>query len=147
MASIAASCSQRLTRRSIAALRERMKTFKALSRSCWPRRASRSPHRPGRPVNGHPRGAAAAFVGYNVQTVDTKNLYFVAHEVTNVGNDRAQLANMAGRAKAMGVETLDVLADRATSMAKRRWPASRRSRAPFVPAADLGAKAHGRFGK
>jgi len=37
----------------------------------------------------------------------------VAHEVTNGGNDRDQLSNMAGQAKAaMGVEALDVLADR-----------------------------------
>jgi chaperonin cofactor prefoldin len=41
-------------------------------------------------------GRGSGMVGYNVQTaVDTKNHLIVAHEVTNVGHDRNQLANMA----------------------------------------------------
>ena len=37
----------------------------------------------------------------------------MAHEVTNVGTDRHQLANMAEQARdEMGVETLDAVADR-----------------------------------
>ena len=37
----------------------------------------------------------------------------VAHEVTNSGSDRAQLANMAKQAKAvLKTETLDAVADR-----------------------------------
>jgi hypothetical protein len=37
----------------------------------------------------------------------------VAHDVTNVGNDRDQLSSMAGQAKAaMGIETIDVVADK-----------------------------------
>ena len=44
---------------------------------------------------------AAGIVGYNVQTaVDAKNHLIVAHEVTNVGNDRGQLAMMAEQARA-----------------------------------------------
>ena len=53
-------------------------------------------------------------VGYNVQTaVDTQNHLIVAHEVTNVGIDRDQLAPMAEQAReAMGTGDLTVVADR-----------------------------------
>jgi hypothetical protein len=41
-------------------------------------------------------GRGSGMVGYNVQTaVDAKNHLIVAHEVTNQGHDRHQLANMA----------------------------------------------------
>ena len=37
-------------------------------------------------------GKGTAIVGYNVQTaVDTQHHVIVAHDVTNVGNDRDQL--------------------------------------------------------
>jgi hypothetical protein len=51
---------------------------------------------------------------YNVQiTVDTEHHLIVAHEVTNGGSDRAQLANMAKQAKgALKTETLEAVADR-----------------------------------
>ena len=56
----------------------------------------------------------SGLVGYNVQTaVDTEHHLIVAHEVTNVGSDRQQLANMAQQAKsALGVDELGVVADR-----------------------------------
>ena len=56
----------------------------------------------------------SGMVGYNVQSaVDSKHHLIVAHEVTNVGSDRAQLANMAKQAKAvLGRDTLEVVADR-----------------------------------
>lgn len=45
--------------------------------------------------------------------VDTEHHLIVAHEVTNCGSDRAQLANMAKQAKAvLKTDTLDAVADR-----------------------------------
>ena len=56
----------------------------------------------------------SGMVGYNAQiAVDTEQHMIVAHEVTNVGSDRRQLANMAKQAKsALEVEELGVVADR-----------------------------------
>lgn len=53
-------------------------------------------------------------VGYNVQAAtDTDSHIVVAHEVTNLGHDRTQLANMGRQAKdATGVEHLTILTDR-----------------------------------
>ncbi len=59
-------------------------------------------------------GKGTAMVGYNVQTaVDTKHHLIVAHSVTNLGNDRTQLAPMAQLARsAIGSKKLKALADR-----------------------------------
>jgi hypothetical protein len=59
-------------------------------------------------------GRGSGMVGYNVQSaVDTKHHLIVAHEVTNVGNDRAQLSTIAKQTKAaLGADGLDVVADR-----------------------------------
>ena len=59
-------------------------------------------------------GRGTGIVGYNVQTaVDARHHLIVAHEVTNVGHDRDQLAGMAKLAKAAaGEEELIALADR-----------------------------------
>ena len=44
-------------------------------------------------------GRGSGMVAYNVQSaVDTTNHLIVAHEVTNEGSDRSQLANMAEQA-------------------------------------------------
>jgi len=59
-------------------------------------------------------GRGTGMVGYNVQTaVDAKHHLIVAHEVTNVGHDRTQLANMAHQAKdVIGTKKIEVVADR-----------------------------------
>lgn len=58
-------------------------------------------------------GRGTGIVGYNVQTVDAKHHMIVAHEVTNVGHDRSQLANMGKlAAQATGHPKLIALADR-----------------------------------
>jgi hypothetical protein len=59
-------------------------------------------------------GRGTGIVGYNVQTaVDAKHHMIVAHEVTNIGHDRGQLAHMATLAKAaIGEGQLIALADR-----------------------------------
>ncbi len=59
-------------------------------------------------------GKGTGIVGYNVQiAVDAEHHLITAHEVTNVGSDRAQLASMGCRARdATGCEEVTVLADR-----------------------------------
>jgi transposase len=59
-------------------------------------------------------GRGSGMVAYNVQSaVDIKHHLIVAHEVTNVGNDRSALADMAKLTKdTLGTDTLDVVADR-----------------------------------
>ena len=58
--------------------------------------------------------ATSGMVGYNVQAaVDAEHHLIVAHTVTNIGNDRTQLAPMGLLAQAAtGCDTLTVLADR-----------------------------------
>jgi len=59
-------------------------------------------------------GRGSGLVGYNVQAaVDSKHHLILAHEVTNQGHDRTQLANMAKQAKAvLDADELTVVADR-----------------------------------
>jgi transposase len=59
-------------------------------------------------------GRGTGMVAYNVQAaVDSKHHLILAHEVTNQGHDRAQLANMAKQARAItDREDLTVVADR-----------------------------------
>jgi transposase len=59
-------------------------------------------------------GKGTGIVGYNVQmAVEAEHHLIVAHEVTNVGNDRTQLLAMGQQARdVMACEELSVLADR-----------------------------------
>jgi transposase len=59
-------------------------------------------------------GRGSGVVGYNVQVaVEAAHNLIVAHEVTNIGSDRAQLATMARAAKAaLRADRLDAVADR-----------------------------------
>src|ERR671913_2167909 len=59
-------------------------------------------------------GKGTGIVGYNVQmAVEAEHHLIVAHEVTNVGNDRTQLRAMGQKAlNATGWEAVTVLADR-----------------------------------
>jgi hypothetical protein len=89
-------------------------------------------------------------VGYNVQAaLDTKHHLVVAHEVTNVGNDRAQLTKMASAAKeAMDERRLQVLADRGYFNSPQIKACTELGITPLVPKPlTSNAKAEGRFSK
>jgi transposase len=95
-------------------------------------------------------GGARGVVGYNVQTaVDTQHHLIVAHEVTNNGHDRDQLSSMAGQAKtALGVDALDVLADRGYFSGEEILACAPLGVTPTLPRPlTSAAKAKGRFGK
>ena len=134
----------------IAALREQMKDFQALEKA-----VHAAPDQQISQTDPDARamatsGKGTGMVGYNVQTaVDAKHHLIVAHEVTNVGHDRGQLANMSGEAKAaMGVEALEVLADRGYFDGEEGLACEALGVTPYVPRPMTSpAKAKGRFGK
>ena len=134
----------------IAALKEQMKAFKALEAEVHAAPDQQisltDPDARAMATNGKGTG----MVGYNVQTaVDITHHLIVAHEVTNIGHDRGQLSGMAGQAKAeMGVETLDVLADRGYFAGEEILACEAIGVTPLMPKPlTSGAKADGRFGK
>jgi len=95
-------------------------------------------------------GRGSGVVGYNVQAaVDIEHHLIVAHEVVNVGNDRAQLADMSKKAKAvLGVESLDVVADRGYFDSEEILACDRAGITVTLPKPMTStAKAQGRFGK
>jgi len=95
-------------------------------------------------------GRGSGMVGYNVQTaVDAKHHLIVAHEVTNQGHDRAQLANMAKQARdAMGTSELNVVADRGYFSGDEILACDEAGITAYVPKPmTSSAKADGRFGK
>ena len=95
-------------------------------------------------------GRGSGLVGYNVQAaVDRKHHLIVAHEVTNEGNDRAQLSPMAKQTKAvLEVEELDVVADRGYFDSEEILACDRAGITVTLPKPQTsGNKAKGRFVK
>lgn len=95
-------------------------------------------------------GKDTGIVGYNVQAaVDTEHHLIVAHEVTNIGTDRHQLADMAELAREeLGSETLDVVADRGYYEGGNIKTCEDADITVTLPRPQTsGAKAEGRFGK
>ncbi len=95
-------------------------------------------------------GRGSGIVGYNVQSaVEAEHHLIVAHDVVMTGSDREQLAAMAAQAKdAMGVETLDALADRGYFSGEEIRACEAMGVTSYVPKPlTSGAKADGRFGK
>src|SRR5262245_2055166 len=89
-------------------------------------------------------GRGSGVVGYNVQVaVDTEHHLIVAHEVTNSGSDRSQLANMAKQAKAiLQAEELAAVADRGYFNSPEILECAKAG-----ITVTSGAKSQGRFGK
>ncbi len=95
-------------------------------------------------------GKDTGIVGYNVQiAVDTQHHLIVAHEVTNVGTDRHQLANMAEQARVeLDSETLAVVTDRGYYEGGEIKACEDAGISVTLPKPQTsGAKAEGRFGK
>jgi transposase len=95
-------------------------------------------------------GRGTGIVGYTVQTaVDTKHHLIVAHDVTNVGHDRAQLCAMAKQARdALGQKKLTALADRGYFKGEEILDCDRAGITALVPKPlTSNSKADGRFDK
>ncbi len=89
-------------------------------------------------------------VGYNVQAaVDCKHHIIVEHEVTNIGNDRAQLSNMAKQAKTIiGSDALKVVADRGYYKGEEILACEQSGITTFLPKPQTsGNQAKGLFGR
>jgi len=95
-------------------------------------------------------GRGSGVVGYNVQVaVDTERHLIVAHEVTNEGSDRAQLANIACQAKqVLGADELEAVADRGYYSGEKILACHEAGIAVTLPKPmTSGIEARGRFGK
>jgi transposase len=89
-------------------------------------------------------------VGYNVQTaVDTKHHMIVAHEVTNQGSDRRQLANMAKQAKSvLAAEALTAVADRGYYRSEDIQECEKANITSYLPKPQTsGNQAKGQYGR
>ena len=95
-------------------------------------------------------GRGSGMVAYNVQSaVDTKHHLIVAHEVTNVGTDKSQLASMGQAAKdALRVDNLEAVADRGYFKGEEILKCEQAGITVTLPKPQTsGAKSAGRFGK
>jgi len=95
-------------------------------------------------------GRGSGVVGYNVQaSVETDHHLIVAHDVTNVGNDRSQLSPMSKKTKAvLEVEELDVVADRGYFSSLEILACDKADITVTLPKpVTSGVKAKGRYGK
>jgi len=95
-------------------------------------------------------GRGSGVVGYNVQAaVDIKHHLIVAHDVTNVGNDRAQLARMGKMTKSvLGCNRLEVVADRGYFSSEEILACDEAGITVTLPKPlTSGLKATGRYGK
>jgi transposase len=89
-------------------------------------------------------------VGYNVQSaVDAKHHIIVTHEVTNIGHDRTQLANMAEQAReAIDTKELAVVADRGYFNGEEILACEENGITTYLPKPQTsGNQAKGLFGK
>lgn len=95
-------------------------------------------------------GRGSGMVAYNVQAaVDTTNHLIVAHDVTNEGSDRSQLANVAVQAKAaLHAEKMAAVADRGYFKGEEIKACDDAGITVTLPKPQTsGAKSDGRFGK
>src|SRR5271165_5519763 len=134
----------------IASLREQMRKYKALEAA-----VHAAPDKQISLTDPDARsmattGKETGLVGYNVQAVvDAQHHLIVAHEVTNIGNDRSQLSTMARQAQeATGVREPTAIADRGYFKGEEILACEATGVTPLVPKPlTSGAKADGRFGK
>jgi transposase len=139
----------RLTER-LGKLRDRMRALKAMEQvvAAAPDKQISLTDPDARAMATHGKGTG--MVGYNVQAaVDTTHHLVVAHEVTNIGHDRTQLANMGQQAReATGSEGLTVLADRGYFSGEEVRACEEFGITPLCPKPLTStAKADGRWGK
>jgi len=95
-------------------------------------------------------GRGSGVVGYNVQVaVETEHHLIVTHEVTNVGNDRAQLARIAKATKVvLQTDTLEAVADRGYFSSEEILACEKAGVIVTLPKpVTSGMQAKGRFGK
>jgi hypothetical protein len=99
-----------------------------------------------RAMSSHGKGTDV--VGYNVQiAVDAEHHLILAHEVTNVGSDRAQLTSMGEKAReASGCDSVTVLADRGYYSGDQIVSCEGTGVEPIVPKTETsGGALRGRF--